>query len=407
MTQPQYTRPHPASQATERAQLAEILDSVEASAIITRLEQYRAAGGPKGYSLQALWRAYLSSFVLNLPHTNALIRRLQDDPALRLLCGFSGPLPHRSTFNRFISRLGSHHDLVTDCLASLTDQLREFLPGLGQQVALDSTTVRSHSNPNRESKITGRVSDPEASWTAKNSARGKDQKDWSFGYKLHLVADATYGVPIYGYVTTASRNDSPELPSLLDRAKLTHEWHQPEYVMADRGYDSRANHEAVKERGGVLICRTRRKANNALYEGIYTHEGVPTCLGQVPMEYVRSDPDLGHLYRCRGEGCHLKDRKGVLYCQDELWENRDDNPRLFGPLRQQSAAWKALYRLRQAVERVFKSMKESRRLERHCKRGLRHISLHALMSIVAYSATALVQIQAGRRDYRWMLRKVA
>ena len=125
------------------------------------------------------------------------------------------------------------------------------------------------------------------------------------------------------------------------------------------------------------------------------------------MEYVKSDPELGHLYRCRGEGCHLKDRKGVRYCQDELWENRQDNPRLFGPLRQQSAAWKALYRLRQAVERGFKSMKESRRLERHCKRGLQNISLHALMSIVAYSATALVQIQAGRRDYRWMLRKVA
>ena len=279
MTPTQCTPPDPVPQPAGRAQLAEILNSVDPSAVISRLQQYRAAGGPKGYSLTALWRAYLASFVLNLPHTNALIRRLQDDSSLRLLCCFSGPLPHRSTFNRFINRLGAHHDLVADCLASLTDQLREFLPGLGQQVAVDSTTVRSHSNPNRESKITGQVSDPEASWTAKNSARGKDQKDWSFGYKLHLVADATYGVPIYGYVTTASRNDSPELPSLLNRAKLTHEWHQPEYVMADRGYDSRANHEAVKERGGVLICRARRKAHGALYEGIYTHEGVPTCLG--------------------------------------------------------------------------------------------------------------------------------
>ena len=394
-------------QRAERAQLAEILESVDPSAVISRLELYHARGGPKGHNLTALWRAYLASFVLNLPHTNALIRRLQDDPSLRLLCGFSGQFPHRCTFNRFINRLGAHGDLVAGCLASLTDQLREFLPGLGQQVAVDSTNVRSHSNPNRVNKITRQVSDPEASWTAKNSAHGRDKKEWSWGYKLHLVADATYGVPLYGYVTTASRNDSSELPNLLDRAKLTHEWHQPEYVMADRGYDSRPNHMAVSERGGVLICRTRRNANNALYEGIYTHEGVPTCLGLLKMEYIRSDPDLGHLYRCRGEGCHLKDPKGVKHCQDELWENRQDNPRLFGPLRQRSAAWKALYRLRQAVERVFKSMKESRRLERHCKRGLRNISLHALMSVVAYSATVLVQMQAGRQDYRWMVRKVA
>ena len=39
-------------------------------------------------------------------------------------------------------------------------------------------------------------------------------------------------------------------------------------------------------------------------------------------------------------------RKGVRYCADEAWENRSDNPRLFGPLPQKSPVWKALYRLR-------------------------------------------------------------
>ena len=54
-----------------------------------------------GYPLKAMWRAYVASFVLNLPHTNAIIRRLYEDPELRRLCGFYGPtLPHRSTFNR-------------------------------------------------------------------------------------------------------------------------------------------------------------------------------------------------------------------------------------------------------------------------------------------------------------------
>ena len=176
------------------------------------MDEYRPTDR-KGYPLPALWRAYLASFVLGLPSTNALIRRLQDDPELRLLCGFN-QLPHRTTFNRFVNRLANHRGLVEDCHAALTGRLAELLPGLGQKIAVDSSVVRSHSNPNRKP-----VSDPEASWMAKNSARSKSGKEWYWGYKYHLVADATYGVPLYGYSTTASHNDSPELPKLLSQAE--------------------------------------------------------------------------------------------------------------------------------------------------------------------------------------------
>ena len=243
----------------------------------------------------------------------------------------------------------------------------------------------THSNPNRKNKATGECSDPEASWTAKPSDDGKNELEWFFGYKYHLVADATYGLPIGGYTTTAKRNDSPELPHLLDRSRDAHSWFGPRYVMADKGYDSRGNHETVMERDAVLIAPTRRNRNGDLYEGIYTEKGVPTCIGMVEMDYVRSDPKRGHLYRCRREGCHLKTRQGVRYCADEYWENRRDDPRLFGPLRQNSTAWKRLYRQRQSVERVFKSMKESRRLEGHYIRGLRKISLLAAMSTLVES----------------------
>ena len=187
-----------------------------------------------------------------------------------------------------------------------------------------------------------------------------------------MVADAIYGVPLYGYTTTASRNDSRELPKLLSQAEAAHPWLRPTHVMADKGYDSRANHEAVAGRNAILVCPARRNANNRLYEGIYTARGVPTCIGMVAMEYV----------------------------------NRKDNPRLFGPVRQGSPEWKALYRRRQAVERVFKSMKESRRLERHFVRGLRKVSLHAVMSALGFSATFLQNLRVGREP-RWMVRHVA
>ena len=384
-------------------ELSAVFSSLDDSALLVRLQEYRPTGR-QGYPLKALWRAYVGSFVLNLAHTNALIRRLEDDADFRTLCGF-GDLPHRRTFNRFIRRLSHHADLVEAAFADLTHQLKALVPGLGREVAVDATTVRSHCNPNRK-----RLSDPEASWTAKNSPRAKEGgKEWHHGYKVHMVADANYGVPLAHLVTTAKRNDSPELPAVITRAKALYPWFEPSAVIADRGYDSTANHEHLHGKGIVPVIHIRRsKAHDGLHEGIYTKQGVPTCLGNIPMEYVRSDPEKGHLYRCKG--CHLAGtmRGGVIHCDTEVWEDPAKNIRLFGVVRRGSQEWNDLYTKRQAVERVFKSMKESRRLERHCVRGLRQITLHAVMSALAFQATVLVRLWAGETEWmRWMVRKVA
>ena len=138
--------------------LQRVLDLItyEVHWLLETLRERRWTGRP-GYPVKALWRAYTASFLLNLPHTNALIRRLQDDAGLRNLCGFGAVLPHRTTFNRFIGRLSCYAELVEDALARVTDELKTLLPELGDEVAIDSTAVRTHSNPNRKN-----VSDPEA-----------------------------------------------------------------------------------------------------------------------------------------------------------------------------------------------------------------------------------------------------
>ena len=90
----------------------------------------------------------------------------------------------------------------------------------------------------------------------------------------------------------------------------------------------------------------------------------------------------------------------------EVWETPADR-RLFGSMSEGSRRWKALYRRRQSVERVFKSLKESRRLERHFIRGLRRVALHVAMSVLSFAVTYLVNLLAGDIRPRWMVRKVA
>ena len=223
----------------------DMLDSADAPALLDRMDEYRHGVGRRGYSNKTLWRAYLASFILNLPSTNELIRRLQEDSALREVCGFGDSLPHRTTFNRFINRLADHQDLIEAALLGLTNDLKTGLPGLGDVVAVDSTVVESYSNPNKK-----QVSDAHATWTAKPSEKNPNELEWFFGYKFHLMVDARHGVPITGFTTTASKQDTQFLSPLMDKAQGQHEWFQPNFVVADKGYDSAMNHRGGNEARG-------------------------------------------------------------------------------------------------------------------------------------------------------------
>lgn len=63
---------------------------------------------------------------------------------------------------------------------------------------------------------------------------------------------------------------------------------------------------------------------------------------------------------------------------------------------------------RPSVERVNSRLKECRRLERHCFRGLAKVTTHALLSVAVMQATALAHLIASDfAEMRWSLRKVA
>ncbi|MYC29548.1 MAG: transposase [Chloroflexi bacterium] len=152
-------------QPSRFAALGELLDTVDSANLLAELRS-DTRRGPQGQWVEPIWRAYLASFALNLAHTNDIIRHLQDIPAFRETCGFGDYLPHRTTFNRFIQRLALHTDSVEQCVITLTKDLKGCLPDLGNEVAIDATAVRSHSNPNKGKK--GRTpSDPEAAWGGK------------------------------------------------------------------------------------------------------------------------------------------------------------------------------------------------------------------------------------------------
>ena len=402
------------------AELQDLFDALDASEVLAELRGYRRRAygwrdaGRRGYGPEPLWLAYVASFHLNLDSTNDLVRRLEEDESLRHLCGFGDVLPHRTTFNRFITRLKNHSEATESCIAGVTEKLKVHHPDLGREVAVDSTIIRAYGNRHLET-------DADATWTKKpDPDTGK--KKWYYGFKLHLLVDSRHEIPIALTFTTAKRSDFRELQPLVKKAEARHSWFKPYALTADKGYDAKAIHEFLYDRG-ILPIIAIRDTSTPESRGIFTRDGIPTCYGGKAMKHVATNGAGHRLYRCPKRGCHLKNslRGGMKHCDTLYWLNpREENLRLCGAIERTSQEWKELYRQRQGVERVYKSAKKDVRLDRHNRMGLAAVGLHARMSILVYQARYLAetlakeQAQAGeqtateqRAGRPWMVRKVA
>ena len=388
--------------------LESVLNGLNDGPLVGVLNAYRSTGR-RGYDPRAMLRAYLAKFILKIRYNNQLLERLRGSRKLREVCGFGDDVPSESALSRFVSRLADHQDLIERCLVNVTEEVRALvpavkrregkqdqpLPPLGAVLAIDSTLFETYANPNRKP-----VSDPDAKWGVKHSSKAKEgDTEWGFGYKMHMVSDATHGVPLGFTVTPANAGDSTELPVVVRKVLDTFSWLHPGALLADRGYDSQVNHEFLVSQGIIPVIHIRKPtAGDGLYDGVYSSEGKPVCLGNVPMDYVRTDPETGHhLFRCCADGCPLKSSgtRAITHCDTEVWEDPETNLRVLGPLPRFLPAWKRLYRLRMSIERIFRSLKHSRGLEGHCALGLRKIMLQATLSVLTFQATVLARLKIG------------
>lgn len=344
-----------------------------------------------GYPPSCMFRAFCTKYLLGERFTVGLIGRLRASPRLREICGLNS-IPSEATFSRFFAKLTALSDTV---LAQMVEKLRKLLPGLGQDVAVDSTDIEAFANPNRTTPR-----DPDAAWgyrTTKARSGSKKKAEPFFGYKSHAMNDSVYGVPLVHTVLPANQNDSPELPRLVEKAQATFGWLAPGHLLADRGYDSQANHKFLVRQGIVPIIHVRKPtADDGLHDGLIDRNGFPVCGdGQAKMDYIRTEAG-NHLFRCPPEGCTLKAKR---YCDNsDFWVDPQDNLRAVGVVARASPEWKKLYAHRQSIERMFGSMKRSRLLNRHQYMARRKIETHINLSVLTYLATMLARVLAGDLD---------
>ena len=397
------------------ARLVVVLEALPAERLLTALEAEHWTGR-KGYATRGMWSALIAGVLYQCNSLAGVIRLLKRDKDVRMVCGFAlDTIPSEDALGRFLTKLVSHEDLVGQCFTSLVERLRELLPGFGDKLAVDSTDIKAYSNGQHK-----RPSDNDARWGAKGAGqhavpktgsaamegaaeakRGKERDlYWWFGYKLHLVVDALYELPVAFSLTPANEADTNQMKPLLKKVVAANPKRQPKVIIADKGYDSKENCRLIfKDFNAAPIIPLIEKPGWETPD-ICNAKGTPTCGCGLEMVYWGRDGNYLK-YRCPeavGKGkcpsrfkCTASSYGYVL----KLPVMKED-PRRHVPVPRESKKWTRLYRLRTAVERVNSRVKDLLGLRKITVRGIAKVTVRSLLSLLVMLAAAVGMAERHR-----------
>jgi len=210
--------------ASDLDRLRLVLGALPDEALVSFLEQRRGRGRDD-YPIRPMWNSVIAGIVSQHPSAAALLRELRRNGELRQLCGFNPfggekSAPSDDAMERFLKLIVEHGVILTHMFHQLIDELKKELPDLGVKTAVDSKAIPSFGNPVRDEKKAAESDgrrDTDADW-GKKTYKGtrKDGTTWEkvtkwFGYKLHLMVDSVYELPLAFDIDVASSSDMKNL----------------------------------------------------------------------------------------------------------------------------------------------------------------------------------------------------
>ena len=367
--------------------------------------------------IRAMWNALLAGIVFQHDSDAKLLRELARNGQLRSLCGFNGKVPTPWAFSRFLHKVLMHQAEVEEMFEGLVRELKKIVPDFGKRLAIDSKAIKSYAaKKNKNEKEDGRR-DLDADYgkkvyrgTREDGTRWEKIVKW-FGYKLHLIVDASYELPIMFSVTKANVPDINEAHHLLEKM----EERQPEILKkaeiltGDRGYDDSKliincwDQHAIKP---VIDIRNMWKDGestrllNNKQNVTYNYKGNVFC--HCPSTGIEREMACGGFDKDRNtirKLCPAKQYgmncEGMGKCpvvngvRIPLSEDR----RIFTPIDRASYKWKREYNKRTAVERVNSRIDQVFGFENHTIRGIKKMTVRCGLALCVMLAMALGRIK--------------
>ena len=399
--------------------------------LMQHLERARDRGRDD-YPVRAMWNSTLAGVIYQHPSIESLRRELSRNSGLRRMCGFEeDKVPTEWAYSRFLANLFEHQDLINEIFERLVTLCYELLPGFGKHLALDGKAIDSYAKRiNKNQKEDGRR-DLDADYGAKSyRSKHEDGTPWEkitywFGYKLHLLVDTDYELPVAYELTTASDAEINQAHHLIDdlSVRRPQALDTCQFFIADRGYDDTKLLARLWDNHGIkpiidIVDYWKSGEETRLLEGsdniVYDYRGTVYCccpkiLKLKEMAYAGFEKNRGTLkYRCPAEH-YGSECKGKKECpvKSSLRINIDENRRYFLPLPRSSYRFEDYYKKRAAVERINSRLDVSFGFEKHFIRGLKKMRFRSSLAVCVMLAMAVGRVKEKRPDLLRSLVQVA
>lgn len=237
-----------------------------------------------------------------------------------------------------------------------------------------------------------------------------------FGYKIHLIVDADYELPIAYRVSKASEADNKGMQKLLNQLEnqSPHLLHECQYFMGDKGYDDIKLHRLLLDQFQIFpiidIRNMWRDGEQTRLLGSHSnvthnHRGQLFCY--CPLTGTESRMACGGYERSRHTfKFHCPSRHYGLTClgkslcpiKRSVRINCKKDPRTFCPVSRGSYKWKRLYAKRTSVERVNSRIDIAYGFDKHTIRGQQKMKIRLGLAFCVMLSTALGRVRQNQLD---------
>ena len=419
----------------ELERLKMVIEAIPDDKLMQVLEAERK-GRRDDYPIRPAWNTILAGVVYQHKSIESLRRELLRNGELREACGFEPAkgdkaVPSKDAYSSLLKKLMKKQYLIDKMFDELIEGLRKYLPDLGRHLAIDSKAIASYAKGTKDPQES---SDGQADW-GKKTYKGKreDGSFWEkiiswFGYKLHLLVDTTYELPVGYTVTKASRPDLEELAPMVKEAKEKH-FQTIETLAGDKAYDSGPELERLYDTHGIKPVidirnlwkdgeQTKALAADGIDNVVYDYRGTVYCHcpesnERYEMAFCGFEKDRKALkYKCPA-ATYETECKGYVQCSGDTKGKTvrialDADRRIFVPIARSSYKWKRFYNGRTAAERVNSRIDLSFGFEHHFIRGKEKMTVRVGLALLVMLSMALARIKRDQeKDMRSLIKRAA
>lgn len=389
--------------------------------LISKLYKIRGKGR-NDWPCEAMWNSFIASFLFEHPTIDALLRELRRNSQLRKLCGFKpnwkeqkdgtykiSVAPTKSAYSNFLKNLKKCQKELDKMFDTMVEFMYGHLEGFGERLMADGKAIQSYAAKLSKSRKSGRRGEHDANWcqktytsSGKHGERKTKTVKW-FGFRLHLIAEARYEMPVAFKVTKASNSERTENQNLLEdmKEKKPERIDKCKYIMEDKGYDGKDHIVWLEQEGIKPIIDIR----NCWKDGEETHQYRDTDLVYNYKGTVWYVDEKGQKIKLAYKG-YDKSTDSLRYGFKPQYHDKrifrikcEEDRRIFTPVARGSYKWKRLYNERSGIERINGRVDRDYKFEKHTIRGLDKMRMFLTVTFIVYLGMAKAKIERGQKEH--------